>query len=224
VRYETLLQTLARWKPLFAGRRVLDFGASWALSMVALLRNGAAEVVGTEPNQTRVDMARSRLAIAAPGAKAMILKTGYEASLPFADGEFPFILTNGVLEHIPQPRDAYVRELWRVLAPGGYLMVNETPNKYFPKEVHTTDLWFNHWLPRETAHRRAINNGRFPASRTDWESSGWRGLGYYELVGALGRYRLVPERSNTRHRILYALGLPPSLIDPYPTWVLRKHG
>lgn len=192
--------------------------------MVALLRNGAEEVVGTEPDQTRVDMARARIEIAAPSAKAKIVKTGYEASLPFADGEFPFILTNGVLEHIPQPRDAYVRELWRVLSPGGHLMVNETPNKYFPKEIHTTDLWFNHWLPKSIAHRRAVRRGRFNPKRTDWESSGWRGLGYYELVSGLCGYHLIQERSRARHRILSALGLPSALIDPYPTWVLRKHG
>ena len=124
--------------------------------MVALIRVGASEVVGVEPNPLRVKEGRALIAKAAPGAKAFLTHTPDTAALPFVDGEFRFILANGVLEHIPQPRDSYVRELWRVLAPDGHLMVNETPNKYFPKELHTTSLWFNHWLPRELAHKRAV--------------------------------------------------------------------
>jgi SAM-dependent methyltransferase len=221
-RYTTLLKTLDTWRHLFAGKRCLDFGASWGTSMVALVRQEAAEVVGTEPSADRVAQGKSRIARAAPGAKLSLIQTSYEPSLPLNDGEFAFILANGVIEHIPQPRDVYLRELWRVLAPGGHLMINETPNKYFPKELHTTDLWFNHWLPRSVAHRRAVRSGRFDSRRTDWDSSGWRGLGYYELVRPLGKYRLIPEQAKLRHRILAGIGLPPSLIDPYPTWILQK--
>jgi hypothetical protein len=112
--------------------------------------------------------------------------------------------------------------VWRVLRPGGHLMLAETPNKYFPKEGHTTGLWFNHWLPREFAHRRAVRRGRFDPNRTDWESSGWRGLGYFELVKPISGYRLIPERTRHRHRLLSMLGIPPSLIDPGPIWVLQK--
>jgi hypothetical protein len=101
-------------------------------------------------------------------------------------------------------------------------MINETPNKYFPKDVHTTHLWFNQYLPSDIARRRAVQRGRFDANRTDWASSGWRGLGFYELVEPLGRFRLVPEQNAIRHRLLTFVGLPASLFDPYPTWVLQK--
>jgi len=221
-RFRTLVETLAAWKPLFAGRRILDFGASWGTSMVALLLLGSKEVIGVEPDGDRVKKGQAFLAEIAPSELLTLLHTPETASLPFSEGEFDFVLVNAVMEHIPQPRDAYVRELWRVLSPGGHLMVNETPNKYFPKEVHTTHLWFNHCLPSRIAHRRAVRRGRFPATRTDWISSGWRGLGYYELTRSCPGYRLVPENSGVRHRILGRLGLPASLLDPYPTWVLRK--
>jgi ubiquinone/menaquinone biosynthesis C-methylase UbiE len=78
-----------------------------------------------------------------------IMQIAYEPGLPFEDEEFDTVLPNAVLEHIPQPRDARIRDLWRVLKSGGVLIINETPNKYFPKETHTTGLWFNHWLPRD---------------------------------------------------------------------------
>jgi SAM-dependent methyltransferase len=221
-RYETLLDTLSAWKALFAGFRVLDFGASWGTSSIALIRQGASEVVGVELNLFRVEQGRELVAKAAPAAKVSLIHTPDTAVLPFADGEFVFILANGVLEHIPQPRHPYIRELWRVLAPGGHLMISETPNKYFPKEVHTTSLWFNHWLPRRLAHQRAVRRGRFDPHRTDWDSSGWRGLGYFELVRPISGYRLVPEQTKLRHRLLARVGIPSSLIDPGPIWILQK--
>ena len=223
-RYETLLDTLSAWKALFTGCRVLDFGASCGISMVALIRLGASEVVGVEPNPAQVELGRALLAKVAPDAKASLMHAPDTATLPFADEEFVFILANAVLEHIPQPRDSYIRELWRVLAPDGHLMINETPNKYFPKEVHTTFLWFNHWLPRRLAHRRAVRRRCFDASRTDWGSSGWRGLGYFELVRSISGYCLIPEQTKLRHRLFAMAGLPSSLIDPYPTWIVQKMG
>src|SRR2546421_11482880 len=107
-RYETLLDTLSAWKTLFTGCRVLDFGASWGTSLIALIRLGASEVVGVEPNPSRVEQGRALVAKAAPDAKASLIHTLNTATLPFADGEFLFILANGVLEHIPQPRDSYI--------------------------------------------------------------------------------------------------------------------
>lgn len=221
-RYRTLLATLAQWRQLFAGKRVLDFGASWGTSMIALLEMGAREVVGIEPDAKRVRDGLELFASVAPTAPLSLSHSADTAALPFRTGEFDFVMANAVLEHIPQPRAAYLREMWRVLAAGGHLMISETPNKYFPKDVHTTHLWFNHMLPSRAAYRRAIRNGRFDPARTDWVGSGWRGLGFYEMVAPLGQYRLLPEASKGRHRLLTRVGLPASLLDPYPTWVLQK--
>lgn len=222
-RLETLVQTLSEWQELFRGRRVLDFGASVGISLIALLRLGAVEVVGVEPDGARVARGKDLLARAAPDAKASLIHVPDTRKLPFPPGEFGFVLVNAVMEHIPQPRMDYIRELWRLVSPGGVLMVNETPNKYFPKEIHTTSLWFNHWLPRHVAYVRAVRRGRFDARRSDWHSSGWRGLGYFELVKPITGYRLIPERARLRHRLLALIGVPASIFDPYPTWVLQKH-
>jgi len=218
-RYRTLLTTLGAWRDLFHGRRVLDFGASWGTSMLALSRLGASEVIGVEPDAERVERGRALIGAVAPGLTLLHIED--TSRLPFTN-EFEFVLANGVLEHIPQPRDLYIEELWRMVAPSGHLMVNETPNMYSPQEVHTTGLRFNHWLPRRMAHRRATRRGRFAVNRYDWQTSGWRGLSYYELVRPLTGYRLIPERSKLRHRFLGAMGLPASLLDPYPTWILRR--
>ncbi|MCI0564602.1 MAG: class I SAM-dependent methyltransferase [Nitrososphaera sp.] len=221
-RYQTLKTTLMRWRDLFAEKTVLDFGASSGLSTYALLIHGAKSVIGIEPDKSRMVAGNAVLQETGLGRRAKLLHIADTRSLPFKDESFVFILANGVIEHIPQPRYQYVRELWRLVSPRGYLMINETPNKYLPKEMHTTNLWFNHWLPKNMAYRRAVREQRFAPDRKDWDSSGWRGIGYFELVSSLPGYFLIPERTRTRHRILSAMRIPASILDPYPTWVFRK--
>src|SRR5688572_26281690 len=90
-RYRTLLDALSARQACFRGRRVLDFGASWGTSAIALIRLGASEVIGVEPSTERVERGRDLIARAAPGARVSLLHTPDTARLPFADGEFSFI-------------------------------------------------------------------------------------------------------------------------------------
>jgi hypothetical protein len=112
--------------------------------------------------------------------------------------------------------------MWRVLKTGGGLIINETPNKYFPIDKHTTGLWLVPWLPSSIARRYAILMKRFP-EENDWATSGWRGVGYYELTAAMdSQYEYHPESSRGRHRLLSMVGLPAALLDPYPLFIFRK--
>jgi SAM-dependent methyltransferase len=223
-RYGALLATLTAWGRLFRDQPALDFGCSWGTSAVALHAAGAARVVGIEPDLERVAKGCALIYELGLTDSIVLHHARDTARLPWEDQAFPFILANGVLEHVPRLiRPAILREVWRVLAPGGHLMIAETPNAYYPKDEHTTHLWLNHWLPEQLAHDRAVRAGAFRADRDDWATSGWRGAGYYELVRPLAGARLIPEPlTRTRQRILAAVGLPPMLIDPWPTWVFRK--
>jgi len=207
-RYATLKQTLLPLRHLFQDRRVLDFGAAVGLSMHAILEMGAAKIIGVEPNADRVRQATH------------ILDT---PRLPLSDSAFDVVLANAVLEHIPPPRAPFVRELWRVLRRGGHLIINESPNKYLPVDFHTTGgLWCVPWMPCRLAHRYAIWRRRFNGN-ADWSTSGWRGVGYYEITKALGNhYESIPENTRLRHRALTLLGLPSSLFDPYPILIFQK--
>lgn len=222
-RYRTLIASLRPHQRLFAGKRVLDFGASSGLSMAALLTLGASHVTGVEPDAERVRTGLRLLSVLQMESRSHLIHVSDTGQLPLADGGFEFVLVNAVLEHIPQPRDRFIRELWRCVAQGGYLFVNETPNKYLPVDFHTTGgLWWVPWLPRETARGYAIWRGRWSADR-NWNTSGWRGLGYCELTRALGDgYKLVPDLTRVRHRLLHRLGLPAGLMDPYPLWIFQK--
>ena len=239
-RYDQGLQIIGQWAHLIRGKRVLDFGSSWGTSMLIAHQLGASSVVGVEPDGERVQKAAAILQ-AATGADLQILHVPDTRKLPFADGEFPVVLVNAVVEHIPQPRDAWLREMWRVLASGGYILIQETPNKYVPFEAHTTKLWFNHWLPKQMAYRRAVRNYVPDPSRpvhgqmntalrgfrpdrdpAEWDGSGWRGAGYFELVKHFPGYRLIPETSRLRHRVLTFFGIPASIADPSPFFVFQK--
>jgi SAM-dependent methyltransferase len=219
VRYENAARAFHAIRSLLS-EPVLDFGASSGLSMIALHSIGLSDVYGVEPAKPRVESGRRILGEAGMDPNRLLWVEN-TSKLPYPDGAFRTVLANAVLEHIPQPRGAYIRELWRVLAPGGHLIVSETPNKYLPLDYHTTHLWGVPWLPKRLSRAYAIWRGRYDLRR-DWEHSGWRGLGYYELIRPLRDYRLVPERSAPRHRWLTRLGLPASLLDPYPCWVLQK--
>lgn len=216
-RYDHAREAFEPLSHLIAGRSVLDFGASSGLSMIALLSVGARSVTGVEPDDQRV-----RQGLAMPTVPhAHLLRVRDTRRLPFADESFDVVSANAVLEHIPQPRDRYIEEIWRCVKQGGHLIVNETPNKWFPKEIHTTGLWWNHYLPKELAYRRAVRHG-WKRGRGEWARSGWRGLSYTELVRPLTGYKLIQERTRLRHRILAAFGLPAGILDPYPVWILQK--
>lgn len=222
-RYETLRTSLRPFRNLIQGKRVLDFGASYGLSAIVLIEYGARDVWGVEPDKERVTNGTRWIKTMGLGERVALSYVADTRRLPAADAAFGFILANAVFEHIQQPRAEYVRELWRLLAPGGTLLINETPNKYLPADFHTLKLPLTNWLPSRVAYRIGTALGRFDRARTDWSSSGWRGLGYYELVCAIpGRYEMVHELTRPRHRALRVLGLPSGLFDPYPVYQIRK--
>jgi ubiquinone/menaquinone biosynthesis C-methylase UbiE len=222
VRYLNLVDNLTRHADLLRGRPALDFGASWGTSAVALIRAGAGDVLGVEIDPKRVEQGQALLRQLGLEDRITLRHVESTSALDFRDGTFRFVLANGVLEHIPQPRDAYLREIWRLIGPGGHLMITETPNKWWPREQHTTGLLFNHWLPRRLAYLRAVRQKRYSKGLAEWASSGWRGMSFTEMVKPLRGYEVVNDFTRTRHRLFAAVGLPSSIIDPDPVWILKK--
>lgn len=68
--------------------------------------------------------------------------------LPFDDGRFDSVLSLGVLEHVAQPEDS-LRELARVLVPGGRLYVYKLPNErsYLEWIARRAGLYYHGSLP-----------------------------------------------------------------------------
>lgn len=106
------------------GDRVLDAGCGrgFYLNFTRALYPWA-DVVGVELDRPLLPMARA----AVPGARVACANLYH---LPFADGAFDKIIFSEVIEHIPDD-GAALRELRRVLAPGGVLALT-TPNANYP--------------------------------------------------------------------------------------------
>lgn len=221
-RYAILKHTLRAFQPLFADQRVLDFGCGRGLSACAMIALGARSVVGVEPLADRVAEGNETLRRIGYTDRVSLHQVPDTRRLPFPDGTFAVVTAIAVFEHIPQPRAEYIAEVWREVARGGILIVSETPNKYIPWDYHTTKLPLMDWLPKRLARSISVRTGRFAAD-DDWDHSGWRGLGYYEMMRSIRAPRTVThERTRLRHRIFRAVGLPAAFLDPYPIYLIKK--
>ena len=102
----------------FAGARLLEIGCGMGTDLLQFARGGA-EVTGVDLTPRSVEISRQHFALYA--ARGDFAITDAE-SLPFADGSFDVVYSNGVLHHTPDTAGA-VREIHRVLRPGGQARV-----------------------------------------------------------------------------------------------------
>jgi SAM-dependent methyltransferase len=74
------------------------------------------------------------------------------SSIPVGDSTFDAVLCTEVLEHVPDPH-AVIRELARILKPGGRLLLTAPLGSGIHQEPHHyyggyTSYWYQHFLPR----------------------------------------------------------------------------
>jgi SAM-dependent methyltransferase len=107
---------------LAPGERVLDLGSGAGTDSLV-----AAQMVGAAGRVTGIDMtpemlAKARAAATEMGATNVEFVEGEAEHLPFEDGAFDVVISNGVIDLIPD-KDAVFAELHRVLVPGGRLQI-----------------------------------------------------------------------------------------------------
>lgn len=102
----------------FADKAVLDVGCGNGYVLANYARAGA-RVSGIDLTRAAVDLAQKRFALA--GLNGEFLTANAE-ELPFPDETFDCVCSMGVLHHTPGTERA-VSEIWRVLKPGGRLIV-----------------------------------------------------------------------------------------------------
>lgn len=129
VRSRTVLDLLSANR----GEKILDIGCGNARDIVHILEKGA-QVIGVDISEGMVFEAQQELAKL--GFGDVLLKVGDATRLDFSDGEFDKVLCSEVIEHIPEA-DKALSEMWRVLKPGG-LLVLSTPN---PKSWYGFDRY-----------------------------------------------------------------------------------
>jgi SAM-dependent methyltransferase len=84
--------------------------------------------------------------------RGCVLRPGRASQLGYPGEAFDVAVFANVFEHIPPTeRDVSLREIYRVLKPGG-VVIGQLPNPYFPIESHSR-LPFMGWLPVKWQHR-----------------------------------------------------------------------
>lgn len=128
------------------GKTVLELGAGMAGLAVALARAGA-RVVALEPNRAYCRIGALR---ASRYGVLLSLVAAQGENVPLRDGALEIVTCLDVLEHAGDPGQT-LREIARVLRPGGHAIVTAT-NRYAFRDPHYHLRGIN-WIPRGWATR-----------------------------------------------------------------------
>jgi len=127
---------------------LLDWGCGWG-QMTYLLRRRGFRVtpfdIGAPGAVTLPDIPLSR--------ELDVVFTTHPTALPFPDGHFDAVLSCGVLEHVdefsqPGNERKSLREIARVLRPGGLLLIYQLPQRYAWQEAVGRRLRLGYAHPR----------------------------------------------------------------------------
>jgi ubiquinone/menaquinone biosynthesis C-methylase UbiE len=145
--------------------RVLDLGTGTAQIPIELCRQ-----LGSTANWhiTAIDLADEMLKLARHNVERaglgdhIALKLVDSKSLPFDDGSFDVVMSNSIVHHIPRPIDC-LREMWRVLKPGGLIFVRDL---YRPPSVEIVESLVSQYAGNESPRQQQLFRQSFHAALT----------------------------------------------------------
>ena len=124
------------------GERVLDLGSGAGTDSLI-----AVQMVGQEGSVTGIDMTaemleKARAAAVELGADNVDFVEGEVERLPFGDGSFDVVISNGVIDLVPD-KDAVFSEIHRVLKAGGRIQIADVTIQQPVSEEgkRNIDLW-----------------------------------------------------------------------------------
>ena len=145
---ETTIESFAgtgnpfRMRKLEPGERVVDVGCGAGMDSLI-----AARMTGPKGQVIGVDMTPAMLHKAAAGARKagipnVTFREGFAEALPVTDGWADVVISNGVLNLMPD-KEAGLREMARVLRPGGRLQIGDIlVDRAVPESAKAKiDLW-----------------------------------------------------------------------------------
>lgn len=118
----TTRETLARLK-LRPGERLLDVGCGTGALLHRLSSNPDTPLTGVDPVPEMLEIARRRL------PPEVDLRVGWAERLPFEREQFDVVVSCNAFHYFQEPVAA-LREMRRVLAPGGRLVITDWCDDY----------------------------------------------------------------------------------------------
>lgn len=106
---------------LTSAATILEVGCGQGDHACELVRRFGAHVVAVDPVQSNLEDAHERVRRNNLAAKVQVHK-GFIEQLPFSDEGFNLVWCRSVIVHLPALLPAF-RECWRVLARGGFMML-----------------------------------------------------------------------------------------------------
>jgi SAM-dependent methyltransferase len=148
-----LLRYLCTWSVDISGRLILDLGSGIGGYAETMAQHGA-NVISLDMMVPSVRCGENIL------ANAM--------AIPLAEEQIDFVFCASLIEHVDRPDDL-IREIERVLRPGGYCYLSFPPY-YSPRGGHEFSPW--HYLGEKWALRLSTSRDHVP----DWVNS------FYEVT------------------------------------------
>ena len=132
---------------LSAGSRILDLATGTGAVAVEIVRQQPdATVVGLDPSPGMLDIGRQKLAEAGLSSR-VDLRQGSAEQLPFDDDSFDGVTIAYGIRNVAD-RDAGLREMARVVRPGGRIAILEATEARGNPLAWGARLWVHHAIPR----------------------------------------------------------------------------
>ena len=201
---------LEQMKPYRMNNRVLDVGCAIGLFLAAAQRDGW-ESFGIEPSRPLSDYGRHRFGIN--------IYQGELHERAFPDGYFDVVTLWEVVEHLMHPLNV-LREVYRVLRPGGLLLLS-TPNWHDIAREILGARWNNFVTDHfqfftQATIRQALRWAGFTAIRTSTERLSFQGTTNEpgQQVARNIQHQLTPTRHADRGSTLMAVAEKPQPLIP----------
>lgn len=213
---------------MFLGKDVLDVGCGAAGKSLYYLGCGAKRVVGIDivPAYKEESEAMAQKL----GADGFEFRCEDASATSFEDNSFDTVIMNDAMEHVARPEEV-LKEMYRILKPGGRLFVNFPPYNH-PYGAHLTDAIGIPWVQAFFSDKALIGAYKdLVADKPDGEDrinfrigKNDEGKEYFSYINKMSLKRFKKIKENSPFKIGYYNEVPlRSFLKPFCHGFLREY-